>query len=158
MRRNDREIINRAELIAILKQAEVCRIALSDHDTPYIVPLNFGIQDGNPLVLYFHSAPVGRKLDIIRNNNKACFEVETDTKVVVQTKACSCSMQYRSVIGVGHIEIVSGEQEKKHGLDMIMKHYTNEEHFDYDPRVMERTVILKLVVEEISGKEHFVNN
>ena len=42
MRRKDREITERAEIEAILREAQVCRIALADDDGPYIVPMSFG--------------------------------------------------------------------------------------------------------------------
>ena len=43
MRRKDREITDREEILAIIRKCDVCRIALNDGDYPYIVPLNFGL-------------------------------------------------------------------------------------------------------------------
>jgi nitroimidazol reductase NimA-like FMN-containing flavoprotein (pyridoxamine 5'-phosphate oxidase superfamily) len=154
MRRTDREITDLQEIFDIMKQAEVCHIALSDNNEPYIVPLNFGFEQGDSLVLYFHCAPQGRKLDIIRKNNRACFEVEVDTRVVTGKKACDWSMQYRSVIGNGKLEIVESEVEKIHGLTILKKHYSNEAHFEFNMSLLQRTAILKLVVTSISGKKH----
>lgn len=154
MRRTDREITDLQEIISILKQAQVCRIALSNSNIPYIVPLNFGFQPGNPMILYFHCAPQGRKLDIIRHNNRACFEVEVDTKIIAGNKACDWSMQYRSVIGSGRIEIVESGEEKIHGLNILMEHYAGGGTFNYNPKLLGRMVVLKLAVDEITGKEH----
>jgi uncharacterized protein len=154
MRRTDREITDIQEILEVLKQAEVCRIALIDNDIPYIVPLNFGFETSNPLVLYFHCAPQGRKLDIIRKNNKVCFEVEVDTKIISGIKACDWSMEYRSVIGFGVIQILESMEEKIHGLSVLMKHYSDTAGFEFDPNLLNRTTILKLFVSEISGKEH----
>jgi len=47
MRRKDREIEDRAELESIIGSATVCRLAMSEDDRPYIVPLCFGYKDGN---------------------------------------------------------------------------------------------------------------
>jgi uncharacterized protein len=157
MRRTDREISDPKEILLIMKQAQVCRIAISDNNLPYIVPLNFGIQPGNPMVLYFHCAPQGRKLDIIRRNNRACFEVEINTKIITGKEACDWSMQYRSVIGFGRLEIVQSDEEKIHGLNVLMEHYAGDGPFEYDPKLLARMVVLKLIVEEISGKEHILN-
>jgi nitroimidazol reductase NimA-like FMN-containing flavoprotein (pyridoxamine 5'-phosphate oxidase superfamily) len=157
MRRNDREIIDKQEILAIMKKAEVCRVAFSDNNEPYIVPLNFGFEPGNPLVLYFHCAPIGRKLEIIRRNNRACFEMETDTRIIPGKQACDWSMQYRSVIGNGLIEIVESEAERKQGLTMLMKHYAGETNVEFNMSLLKRTIILKLIVSEISGKEHRAN-
>jgi nitroimidazol reductase NimA-like FMN-containing flavoprotein (pyridoxamine 5'-phosphate oxidase superfamily) len=156
MRRTDREIKDLYEMILILRQALVCRIALCDKDVSYIVPLNYGLDESNPLVLYFHCATAGRKLEIIKENNKACFEVEIDVKLSSGSKACDWSMQYRSVIGTGPIEIVKSEEEKLSGLNRIMYHYSGNGDYEFDKKLIERMVVLKLTVEEMSGKEHLL--
>ena len=71
MRRKDKEIKDKEVIESIIKRATVCRIALSENNVPYIVPLSFGYKDN---CLYFHSAPEGRKIDIIKQNNNVCFE------------------------------------------------------------------------------------
>jgi uncharacterized protein len=77
MRRTDKEIKNKDEILAIIKKATIMRLAMSDKDSPYLVPLNFGYRDES---LFFHCAKEGSKLDIIRQNPKVCFEFETDVK------------------------------------------------------------------------------
>jgi nitroimidazol reductase NimA-like FMN-containing flavoprotein (pyridoxamine 5'-phosphate oxidase superfamily) len=59
MRRTDEEITNRREIDTILSKATVCRIGLVDNNVAYIVPLNFGYKNN---CLYFHSAPIEKKL------------------------------------------------------------------------------------------------
>lgn len=44
MRRKDREITDFDEIVAIMRKCDVCRIAVNDGDTPYIVPMNFGLE------------------------------------------------------------------------------------------------------------------
>ena len=63
VRRKDKEIKDKEVIESIIKRATVCRIALSENNVPYIVPLSFGYKDN---CLYFHSAPEGRKIDIIK--------------------------------------------------------------------------------------------
>ena len=79
MRRNEREIKDREEMEAIIQRAQVCRIGLSEKDVPYIVPMDFGYK-GN--CLYFHCASEGKKLDMIRQNSKVCFEIGIDHQMV----------------------------------------------------------------------------
>ena len=82
MRRKDKEIIDVNEKINVIKKCKVCRIGLSENNIPYIIPLNFGYKyENNLLTLYFHSALEGKKLDIIKNNNNACFEIDCDNKL-----------------------------------------------------------------------------
>lgn len=53
--RKDKEIKDKIVIESIIKKATVCRIALSENNIPYIVPLCFGYKDN---CLYF---PVLRK-------------------------------------------------------------------------------------------------
>ena len=50
LRKKEKEITDRKELEEILQKAEICRIALVDGDTPYIVPVNYGYKDNK---IYF---------------------------------------------------------------------------------------------------------
>lgn len=59
-------------------------------------------------------------------------------------------MEYESVIGHGRIEIVP-DNEKYQALCLLMKHY-HKENYCFNPSVMSYTTVLKLTVEQISGK------
>ena len=76
MRRKDREITDFDEMMKIIAKCDTCRLALFDDEFPYIIPLNFGtdVEEGQ-LYLYFHSAKVGTKLDLIRKNKNS--EIKT---------------------------------------------------------------------------------
>ena len=45
MRRSDREIKDRDQIIEVIKKCDVCRLALNDGGYPYILPLNFGMEE-----------------------------------------------------------------------------------------------------------------
>jgi nitroimidazol reductase NimA-like FMN-containing flavoprotein (pyridoxamine 5'-phosphate oxidase superfamily) len=153
MRRNDREISDIKEIESIISRADVCRVALADNNIPYIVTMNFGYSGGADKKLFFHCAKEGRKLDMIRKNNYVCFEFDTDHDLYSGKKACDYSMKYSSVVGWGHIFILTGDEEKREGLNYIMKHYTNRTDFSYNPKVFDKTVILGLNIKEMTGKQ-----
>ncbi len=148
MRKADREIKDPVELEIVLRRADVCRLAMVDGGEPYIVPLNFGYRDG---CLYFHCAREGRKLDILRKNPKVCFELEADVHLVKGEKACQWSTSYESVIGWGTATISLDEKEVKEGLEVLMSHYT-EGPFEFDPRSLSLTALIKVKVERMTGK------
>jgi uncharacterized protein len=152
MRRLDTEISSRKEIHEILNKAQVCRLALSDNEQPYLIALNYGVEFSEPLKIFFHCAQEGRKIDIIRRNNKVCFQVETDLEMVSGAMACNWGMKFRSVVAFGTIEIVENEAEKYHGLDIIMGHYSDAAAFEYDKKVFEKTLVLKLIVNQITAK------
>jgi nitroimidazol reductase NimA-like FMN-containing flavoprotein (pyridoxamine 5'-phosphate oxidase superfamily) len=154
VRRKDREITEFDEIKQILTSGVVCRLALSIDDVPYIVPMNYGVEFSDPMVLYFHCAITGRKIEMIKKNNRVCFEIEIDAEVVEGKQACDWSMNYKSVIGYGMVEIIRENEQKIHGLNVLMEHYAKKEDFFYDHKVVERMLILKLTVESFSGKRH----
>jgi uncharacterized protein len=146
----DKEISDPEILEEILNLSKVCRIALNDGEFPYIVPFNYGYGDG---ALYFHSATTGKKIDLIRKNNKACFEIEYDNQIIPHEKACKWTAKYRSVIGYGTVDIITDRGEKIRGLDRIMSHYGKSGHNLYDERQVDNLVILKLTIDKMTGKQ-----
>ena len=134
MRRKDHEITDFEEIRYILTSGLICRLALSVDNTPYIVPLNYGVKFSNPMVLYFHCAPSGRKLDMLKRNNRVCFEIEVDTEIIKGKEACDWAMQYKSVIGYGTVEIITDGDQMIHGLNILMEHYAGKADFFYNPK------------------------
>jgi len=149
MRRNDKEIHDRDAVEAIIRDSLVCRLALLDENRPYVVPLCFGYRDN---ALYFHSSPEGKKIEILRKNGNVCFEFDIDQEVVQDEKPCKWTMNYRSVIGFGKGSLVENLEEKKKGLDVIMQQYSGRS-FEYLQPEIENTVIIKVEIESMTGKE-----
>lgn len=150
MRRQDKEITNRKLLESILNRAKVCRIALSDGDKPYIIPMNFGFKNNN---LYLHSAPEGDKIEILRRNSNICFEVDIKTKLLTDEKACNWSMRYCSVVGFGKASFVDDFKEKTGALDIIMEKYAPHKIFKYDNHTVDALTILKVKITSLTGKK-----
>ncbi|HBC80267.1 MAG TPA: pyridoxamine 5'-phosphate oxidase family protein [Bacteroidales bacterium] len=153
MRRKEREITEIDEIEAIIGRCDVCRIALTDDNIPYIVTMNFGYSGGARKKLFFHSAGKGRKIDIIRTNNHVCFEMDTDHNLTIGREACDFSMKYSSVVGWGDIFIISDDEERMEGMNSIMKHYSNLTEFNYKQDVFDKTTILKLEIKTMTGKK-----
>lgn len=148
MRRKEREIKDRERLLSIISRAKVCRLALSEDDQPYVVPLCFGHRDG---FLYFHTARKGKKLDILRKNDRVCFEIDIDQELMPSAEACKWGMGFMSVIGFGRALLLEDPGEKREALDIIMAHYA-EGAFDYRDEVIRKTVIIKVGIESMTGK------
>ncbi len=151
MRLKQHEITDKSIIEDILSKSEVCRIAMMDGDRPYIVPLNYGYYDN---AIYIHSAPLGKKIDLLKLNNKVCFEIEYSSEVLKKGEPCEWSSKYRSVIGYGTIEIITDFEQKKKGLDKIMAQYGKTGDNVYKDKHVKYIVILKLNIEEITGKQY----
>lgn len=152
MRRVDRKVTDQNEIEAIIKKADVCRIALVDGELPYMVTLNFGYKSGSPAILYFHCANTGRKLDIIEKNNTACFQMDVDHELTTGKNACGYSMNFKSIVGYGKMYKVTDKQEKIEGLNYLMKQYSDRSDFSYEEKMLEMTTILKLEIDELTAK------
>ncbi|MGD9947503.1 MAG: pyridoxamine 5'-phosphate oxidase family protein [Desulfobulbus sp.] len=150
MRRKDREITDRAEIDAILGSAHLMRIALANGDTPFLVPVFYAF-DGT--AIYFHSAQAGTKIDIMKRNNKICFEISIDHGVVESDLACDFEAQHRTVIGFGKVAFVTDDGEKIKALDRIVAQFSDKK-FEYPQTNLSRTVIIRIDIESIKGKKH----
>ncbi|MHB9096325.1 MAG: pyridoxamine 5'-phosphate oxidase family protein [Syntrophales bacterium] len=149
MRRANREIKEPNAVRAIMEEASVCRIGLSDDGMPYVVPMNFGLGEN---CLYLHCAAEGRKLDIIRRNDRVCFEMDLFRELVRGESACGCSVRYESVIGVGRAVIVEEAAEKRAALDRIMEHYDEKGSFTYQDDVLAKTTVIRIAIESLTAK------
>ncbi len=154
MRRKDDQIEARAEIMAILNKADVCRIAMSDDNVPYIVTMNFGFGKNGLTSLYFHSACEGKKINILKKSNLVCFQADIEHEFFLHGVACGCSMKYKSVVGMGRICFVTDLSEKLEALQAIMTHYTKKTGHIFKEEMVERTTVMRLDIEEISGKAH----
>jgi nitroimidazol reductase NimA-like FMN-containing flavoprotein (pyridoxamine 5'-phosphate oxidase superfamily) len=148
MRRSEKEIADRAELRRILASARVCRLAMSDGDRPYVVPLTFAL-DGDDLVL--HSATTGRKIEVLRRNPAVCFEVEEAVELAPGATACQFSMRFRTVIGFGEVEFVNDPAERARLLALFGARYGAPPAAVPDAEVR-RTCVLRVRVRELTGK------
>jgi nitroimidazol reductase NimA-like FMN-containing flavoprotein (pyridoxamine 5'-phosphate oxidase superfamily) len=61
-------------------------------------------------------------------------------------------MKYRSVIGFGKASLVEDLEEKKKGIDAIMQHYAGRS-FEYVEAAVKSTVVIKVEIENMTGKE-----
>ncbi len=150
MRKNQYEITDPKVIEEILSSAEVCRIAMIDDGRPYIVPLNYGYKNNT---IYFHSSQLGKKIELLKLNNKVCFEIELHSQIVKRDNPCDWSTKYRSVIGYGTIDFIEDPFGKREGLDIIMAHYGGSGKNIYKDTLINRIIILRLRIEEISGKQ-----
>ncbi|MGB7969825.1 MAG: pyridoxamine 5'-phosphate oxidase family protein [Methanobacterium sp.] len=151
MRRIDKEINNLQSIESILQEADHCVIALSHNNSPYMVPMNFGFKDN---ILYFHSSPEGRKIEILKINNKVSFAVQIKTEIVKNKKACNWGMKYMSVIGEGYAYFIKNNNEKVEALNIIMSKYSDNESntFEYSETALNNVTLIKVEVNQLKGK------
>ena len=149
MRRKEKEIKDRTEIEAIINTSQVCRVAMSKNDQPYLVPLSFGF-DGS--AVYVHTAREGKKIEFFEANQRVCVEFESHVQIRPDDKqACKWSVAYESVIGDGTLQELTEPRDIQYGLNQIMRHYSGKD-WDIDPRAAGKTRVWKIVLVSLSGK------
>lgn len=155
MRRQDREVTDWNETLAVIASCDCCRLGLAAGDFPYIVPLNFGFETvGGKLSLYFHGAREGRKISLLRATKKASFEMDRKHELVAGEAACKFSYKYESVMGTGVASFLEGREEKLHGLQKIMQHYSGRAGWDFGEAELARVSVIRLDVKDLTCKRH----
>lgn len=149
MRRKDKEITDPEEIEKVIKEAEICRLAMVDGSHPYMIPLSFGIEGDS---LYFHSGRKGMKLAVLRKNPNVCFEMDHQDAVLESEKPCEWSVRYRSVIGFGQAEFLEEASEKRDAFRIIMAHYSDRS-FEFSDEMLQSVVIIRVKITDISAKQ-----
>lgn len=140
------------EIEPIIKKCDVCYVAMSDtNNRPYVVPFNFGYADG---VLYLHSDPNGKKIDILKSNPYVCINLTTDHELfhITESVACSYGMRYKSIIIDGKVEFITAKKDKINALNIFMDQYVSDKEFTYSDPAIENVCVYKVKVEEFSCK------
>lgn len=150
IRRAEKEITNRREIDSILQKATVCRIGFIDHETPYIVPLNFGYSNN---CLYFHSAPEGRKIELLKKNPLICFEVDVHHELITTGFPCQWSMNYESVIGYGTACFITDVEQKQKALHIIIDHYSPGSSYVFPEKKLKEVTVIKIEINQMTGKK-----
>jgi nitroimidazol reductase NimA-like FMN-containing flavoprotein (pyridoxamine 5'-phosphate oxidase superfamily) len=139
---------NRQAMEALIERSRVCRLALADGDQPYVVPMNFAYA-GN--CVYLHSAPAGRKLEILGRNPKVCLEFDECLEIVPAEKPCDTACRYNSVIAFGEAEILDAPDRKNTALKLITRRYTGRDG-DFGPRELATVAVIRIALTAMSGK------
>ena len=155
MRRTDREITDRSEMLRIVQSCDCCRLGFNEPGGAYILPLNFVAEDvDGQLTLFFHSATAGKKIDLVQAQPQVGFEMDTAHALLSADTACGHSYLYESVMGKGDISLLTRGEEKRAALMKIMEKYTGKADWDIPDAALASVAILRLTVTEWSCKAH----
>ncbi len=155
MRRRDKEISDINEIIQVIENSDIMHLGLCKNNLPYVVPLNFGFQyEEDTIKIYFHSARVGKKIDLINNNNKCAVEMTSYFELEKGDAACQWSAFHESVMIEGTISLVKNEQEISNAMDLIMMRYGFQGIPIYEKKFLNTMSVYCILVESISGKRN----
>ena len=139
-----------AECIELLRKTKRGVLSvLGDDGYPYGMPLNhfYNDEDGK---IYFHSGPVGHKIDAIKSCDKVSFCVYDEGF----RKEGSWALNIKSVIVFGRVEIIEDKDEIFRISRLLSYKFTDDEEYIENEinRVGARTFMFRIVPEHMTGK------
>lgn len=150
IRRQDRTL-DRQRAFEILKEGEygILSMQAEDGNGAYGIPLSYVWDRGNSI--YIHCAPVGRKLDCIDRCHNVSFCVVGRTKVIPD----HFTTAYESIVLRCTAHRSLHEAERMSALSLLLSKYCPNDKIvglKYAEKSFTRTEIIRLDIEEISGK------
>ena len=152
MRRKEKEIKDRHEMVAILELAKYITIAMCKNDEPYLVTLSHGYDRANHC-LYFHCAEEGKKIDVLKENNIVWGQALIDKRYVDG----KCDHLYATVHFKGIVTFLENRQEKRKALEVMIRALENDPKIVMKTQLEEEAIakvrIGKITIEYMSGKK-----
>lgn len=142
---------NKSELQQIINDCSICFVGIANAESsPYVFPMNFAFIE-NEIIL--HSAPFGKHLELLKQNNKVCVTFCSEGKLVYQhiDVACSYRMESKSVICNGEVSFIEDLSEKEEKLNQFMKKYSDRP-FRYSQPALQNVKVWRIIVTEMTGK------
>jgi nitroimidazol reductase NimA-like FMN-containing flavoprotein (pyridoxamine 5'-phosphate oxidase superfamily) len=145
--------VSQAGIYAALDEAAAQGLSWEEINNSILLPVNFAFEENNgKLLFYFHSAPEGRKIELIKQNNKCGFVLYNDLGIKVVKAGEQATNYYESVMGTGIIDEITDPKEKRKAAGKLLNKYGYAGEIQIDAKVLERTYLAKIEVQSISGK------
>lgn len=158
MRRTDREVKDLDSVFDIIERCHVVHLGMVENGKPYVVALNFGYErSGDNLILYFHCAMEGRKIDILKENPNVYFQMDCVNEFIPGSaeRPCAFCWRFDSVMGSGKIKFINDINEKNHALNKLIQHVgRTDEVFSFPAASLTRTCVLQVQSNDFTGKHH----
>ena len=152
VRRPQRGSYDRATIHAILDEAFICHIGFVAAGQPFVIPTSYArIGDR----LYVHGSAASRMLRTLADGIDMCLTVTLVDGLVLARSAFHHSINYRSVVVLGHARLVTDHDEKREALRAVTNHVVPGRWEEVRPptdQEMKATSVLALDIEEASAK------
>lgn len=155
VRRQNRILEDENRIQELLKTSEFgfLSLGMSDNGYAYGLPISYAY-DSDSQNLYFHCAPEGEKLDVMKNNDKVSFCVVGVTKPI----ADQFTTLYESVMVFGRVDLDLSDDEKRKALRLLVKKYS-QGYEDIGEKYMDkswnRTSVFCIGIDHITAKAKY---
>ena len=152
LRRKEQEIKEQDELKTILAKTQYVTVAMCRDDEPYLVTLSHGY-DEKRNAIYFHCAYEGKKINILKANNRVWGQALID-RGYVQGR---CDHLFTSVQFSGRVSFVEDIEEKRRALAVMINQLEHEPEKVMAAKVTDATVVKTCIgridIDFLSGKQ-----
>lgn len=143
---------DRETVYAILDEGFICHVGFAVDGQPFVIPTGYARVDDK---LYIHGSQASRMLRSLAGGLDACVTVTLIDGLVLARSAFHHSMNYRSVLILGHATLVDDPKEKYDALVALSEHIVRGRWADIrepNEQEMVQTTVLCLPMEEASAK------
>lgn len=155
VRRQNRILEDEVRIQDLLNTSEYGFLSLGTYKNGYAygVPISYAYHKDSKN-LYFHCAPEGQKLDMIKQNNKVSFCIVGITKPIPN----QFTTLFESVIVFGRVSLDLSQEEKRTALRLLVKKYSQgfedlgEKYMD---KSWDRTAVFKIKIDHITAKAKY---
>lgn len=147
-----RSAYDRETVHAILEEGFVCHVGFVVDGQPFVIPTNYARVDET---LYLHGSSASRMLRTLSGGVQVCVTVTLVDALVLARSAFHHSVNYRSVVMLGHATLVEDPGEKMRVLEAFTNHIVRGRWKDVRPpteQELKGTSVLALPLGEVSAK------
>jgi uncharacterized protein len=152
VREPNRAVYDRGVIYKILDEAFVCHVGFASENQPYVIPTMFARVNDD---LYFHGSSASRMLRGLSAGLAVCVTVTLLDGVILARSVFNHSMNYRSVVALGHATLIDDPAEKIRALQAFTEKLIAGRWKDArqpNEKELKATSILKLPLNEVSAK------
>jgi uncharacterized protein len=152
VREANRAVYDRDAIYKILDEGFVCHVGLTIEGQPFVIPTMFARLDDH---LYFHGSAASRMLRGASSGLPVCITVTLLDGLVLARSVFNHSMNYRSVVALGHATLISDPAEKLRALQAFTERLIPGRWNDArqpNEKELKATSILRLPLNEVSAK------
>jgi hypothetical protein len=152
VREANRAVYDRDAIYRILDEAFVCHVGFSTDGQPFVIPTMFA-RAGD--AIYFHGSAASRMLRCISDGLPVCITVTLTDGLILARSVFNHSMNYRSVVALGHATLIHEPSEKLQALrafaEKLLPGRWNDARQPSEQE-LKATSILHLPLTEVSAK------
>ncbi|MHA1928514.1 MAG: pyridoxamine 5'-phosphate oxidase family protein [Candidatus Thorarchaeota archaeon] len=152
IRRKEKAIDSKEEMIAILERSKYITIAMCQEDVPYLATLSHGY-DRKKNCIYFHCARDGKKVDILTTNSAVWGQAIKDHGYAEG----ACDHLYATTQFKGIVSFIEDVKEKEHALRIMIDSLESNPQMVIEEQITEKSVqgvhIGRIDIEYMSGKK-----